>query len=315
MANKVTPAIHIIGQGVIGSLLASTALRLQFSVQQYIRDKHRFKGRQLDSSTITVQSLSGQTTHLPQPDSLNTIQLTNEQLSGLVIVPVKAYQVAQVLSQLQGNLAPGATLLLLHNGMGSIEVASRLFPTHVIIAGTTTLAGFREGAVIKHTAKGHTQLGIVKNASALLPNPEHIALINHVIPEPTWHDDILIPLFTKLAINCVINPLTAIHDVKNGELSSLGLLGIIKKIVDEVVTVAASQGVLLDSASQFKQVLAVIFDTRENYSSMHQDIKHGRKSEIEQINGYVVTLGEANGIDVTGNKSLLQQILAIEKAA
>ena len=78
---------------------------------------------------------------------------------------------------------------------------------------------------------------------------------------------------------------------------------------------AASQGVLLDSASQFKQVLAVIFDTRENYSSMHQDIKHGRKSEIEQINGYVVTLGEANGIDVTGNKSLLQQILAIEKAA
>ncbi len=48
---------------------------------------------------------------------------------------------------------------------------------------------------------------------------------------------------------------------------------------------------------------------------MHQDIKHGRKSEIEQINGYVVTLGEANGIDVTVNKSLLQQILAIEKAA
>ena len=218
MANKVTPAIHIIGQGVIGSLLASTARHLQFSVQQYIRDKPRCKDRQLDSATITVQSLSGQTTHLPQPDSLSTIKLAHEPLSGLVIVPVKAYQVAQVLSQLQGNLAPDATLLLLHNGMGSIEVASRLFSTHVIIAGTTTLAGFREGAVVKHTAKGHTQLGIVKSTSALVPNPEHIALINQVIPDPTWHDDILIPLFTKLAINCVINPLTAIHDVKNGEL-------------------------------------------------------------------------------------------------
>ena len=315
MANKVIPAIHNIGQGVIGSLLASTARHLQFSVQQYIRDKPRCKDRQLDSATITVQSLSGQTTHLPQPDSLSTIKLTHEPLSGLVIVPVKAYQVTQVLSQLQGNLAPGATLLLLHNGMGSIEVASRLFSTHVIIAGTTTLAGFREGAVVKHTAKGHTQLGIVKSTSALVPNPEHIALINQVIPDPTWHDDILIPLFTKLAINCVINPLTGIHDVKNGELSSLGLLGIIKQIVEEVVAVAASQGVLLDSATQFNQVLAVIVDTRENYSSMHQDIKHGRKSEIEQINGYVVTLGEANGIDVTVNKSLLQQILAIEKAA
>jgi 2-dehydropantoate 2-reductase len=315
MANKVIPHIHIIGQGVIGSLLATSALLQQYSAHQYVRT---IPVEQQYTPSITVQWLSGQTVSLPQPHSLSALLHSNKQLSGLIIIPVKAYQMAQVLTQLQGKLAPDATLLLLHNGMGSIEVALRLFPNHAIIAGTTTLAGFREGNVIKHTAWGHVQLGIISNNSAALahqPIPEHIELINHLLPEPTWHTDILTPLFTKLAINCVINPLTAIYNVQNGELAAPHFLGLIKEIVNEVVAVAYTKGVLLDNGVLVEQVLTVIADTRTNYSSMHQDVRHGRKSEIEQINGYVATLGADQGIDVSHNKSLLQQILAIEKAA
>ena len=333
MADKMIPTIHIIGQGVIGSLLATSALLQQLPVQQYIRTKPakqlNHTQQLLHSDKLSVQWLSEQTVELPEPYLLDTLSPRNEQLSGLVIIPVKAYQVANVLAQLQGKLAPDATLILLHNGMGSIEFALRLFPNHTIVAGTTTLAGFKHHSIIKHTAWGQTQLGVVSGhkqdpennlsnlapPSNLAPTLEHISLINLVIPEVTWHDEILTPLFTKLAVNCVINPLTALHDVRNGKLSSPRLFGLITKIVTEVVAVARTQEVLLDNVALFEKVITVIHDTKDNYSSMHQDIKHGRKSEIEQINGYVVALGIANGVDVSQNKSLLQQILAIEKAA
>lgn len=313
MANNLIPTTHIIGSGVIGSLLACNAVKHQYPVQQYVR---KTPGKvPSDLPAITVKSINGDVFTLPKPLPLSTEHHPDDQFTGLIIIPVKAYQMEQALTQLHEQVAPSATLLLLHNGMGSIDIATRLFPNHCIIAGTTTLAGFKADNQIKHTATGQTQLGIVSSSNASAPNPEHIALINQLVPEPNWHTDILLPLFNKLAVNCVINPLTAIHDVQNGELSSPRLMSMIKTLIDEVVNVAAIKQVTLHNTTLFKHVLSVIYDTRENFSSMHQDIKYGRKSEIEQINGYVVALGEAHGIDVSRNKSLLQQILAIEKAA
>ena len=116
---------------------------------------------------------------------------------------------------------------------------------------------------------------------------EDQAIIDDVLPGVTWHDDIYPALYTKLAINCVINPLTAILNVPNGDLSASHLHDDMHAIIHEVVEAARMVHVELTPSDLFATVLKVIHDTRDNFSSMQQDIAHGRKTEIEHINGYI----------------------------
>lgn len=46
---------------------------------------------------------------------------------------------------------------------------------------------------------------------------------------------------------------------------------------------------------------------------MLQDIEKGRKTEVEQINGYVVKEGTRLGVDVTTNKAVFEMVRAIER--
>ncbi|GAB1085380.1 MAG: hypothetical protein SStaTSB_33820 [Shewanella algae] len=52
--------------------------------------------------------------------------------------------------------------------------------------------------------------------------------------------------------------------------------------------------------------------TAANYSSMYQDLKHGRKTEIDYINGYLQQRAEQYGLTLPINSELLAQIKALE---
>ncbi len=55
----------------------------------------------------------------------------------------------------------------------------------------------------------------------------------------------------------------------------------------------------------------VVQATAENYSSMAQDVKFKRRTEIEFINGYLVRHGERLDIITTENKKLVADISKI----
>jgi ketopantoate reductase len=149
-------------------------------------------------------------------------------------------------------------------------------------------------------------------------------------------------LWRKLAANCCINPLTALRQCRNGELLGLMMMTTtrddddddssranedaamsvaeqIAAVVDEVVQVAAAEdddddgGIQLcrDDTLQFvKQVLA---DTASNYSSMVQDVQHQRRTEVMQLNGYVVERGRAHSIACPVNERLWKQIEELDR--
>ena len=53
-------------------------------------------------------------------------------------------------------------------------------------------------------------------------------------------------------------------------------------------------------------------DTADNRSSMLQDIEHGRKTEIDQINGVFWQKGRDNGVATPLNKCLAAIVKALE---
>jgi 2-dehydropantoate 2-reductase len=110
----------------------------------------------------------------------------------------------------------------------------------------------------------------------------------------------------------VINPLTAIHNLKNGELTNIQYNVDISNICFEISKVMRALDYPIDSTELVKNVQQVIAATANNYSSMHQDIKFKRRTEIEFINGYVTSKATDLNIKVPHNQRLLEQIRQLE---
>lgn len=127
----------------------------------------------------------------------------------------------------------------------------------------------------------------------------------------------------KLAINAVINPLTVIFDCFNGELFNRppiralirGLLAEISSVLRSIL--APSTTALVDNSAaeaRFspkgleKTVEDAALKTAQNISSMRQDVRAGRMTEIDYINGYIVKCGTEQGIDCRLNRALVQMV-------
>ena len=83
-------------------------------------------------------------------------------------------------------------------------------------------------------------------------------------------------------------------------------------ICNEFTQVADAYGLDFDALSVHENVLSVAKATGENYSSMHQDVAHGRQTEIDAINGYIVDMATKKGIPVPENTLLVERIKALK---
>ena len=95
-------------------------------------------------------------------------------------------------------------------------------------------------------------------------------------------------LVEKVAINCCINPLTAIHRVKNGELRSEIHRDHVTTVISEVSSVLDDLGYLALSVELGRRVHEVMTDTAENRSSMLNDVMAGRRTEADAIVGWLL---------------------------
>jgi 2-dehydropantoate 2-reductase len=125
-------------------------------------------------------------------------------------------------------------------------------------------------------------------------------------------DDLQALIWTKLAINAGINPLTAILRVPNGVLNEIPhARSLMFAAATEVSKVAVSLGVRLPGEDIETTVGEVAIRTAKNHSSMLQDILRGAPTEIDAICGAVVHHADAQGIAAPVNWTLWNLVRAI----
>ena len=126
-------------------------------------------------------------------------------------------------------------------------------------------------------------------------------------------DDIEPFRWLKLAVNAAINPITALLRAKNGVvLENTYARDLAIKAAEEAWRVAAARGVQLP-VSPVEEALRIAAATKENRSSMLQDISQCRRTEVDYINGAVVKYGEEVGVQTPVNKALWMLIKALEE--
>ncbi|MFT5923635.1 MAG: 2-dehydropantoate 2-reductase [Paraglaciecola sp.] len=303
MLNKTLPSfprLAIVGKGAIGGLIGFKCHQLGYTYQHLIKTQQQ--------QLFKVTDITG-VLHSYTP---NISVITKPNQFDVLILPVKAYQVMSVLQQLAPFIQPNHIIVLLHNGMGTIEQVKKRLPNNSLIAATTSYGAFKPDTnTLLETGLGQTHLGWIGTVDKRLKKLIE-PILSALLPPSKWHQDISLALWKKLAINAVINPLTAIHNLKNGELEDTKYINQINNICFEISMLLSALDYSIKSTDLIENVRQVITATANNYSSMHQDLKFKRHTEIEFINGYVISKATELNIEVPHNQRLLEQIRQLE---
>ncbi|UMZ10749.1 putative 2-dehydropantoate 2-reductase [Pseudomonas sp. MPFS] len=266
---------HILGAGSLGTLWATRLARAGLPVRLLLRDRTRLQAYQaaggltlIEQGQSSLHPIPGETCDSPQPIHR-------------LLLACKAYDAEAAVASIAKRLAPGAELILLQNGLGSQDAVAAKVPEARCIAASSTEGAFRDGDWrVVFAGHGYTWLGDTAHPGAPIWLDE---LAASGIPHE-WTTQILTRLWRKLALNCAINPLTVLHDCRNGGLQQHQC---------EVATLCIELGELLqccgqpDAARDLQQeVERVIHATAANFSSMHQDVANRRRTEISYLLGY-----------------------------
>lgn len=331
--------VHIIGLGSIGSFLAHSIRALPnpppvnlLIHRKSLYDEFSSKGWTLGlrvNEDGPVQEQGGFDAELLSQSTSSSEPIQN------LIVAVKASATVSALQPIQHRLGPQSTICLFQNGMGQIEDLNERVFTDKAQRPTYMFGIMRHGVYLRSPTEailsglnGRAAIGIVggeEDMGSRQANPQFLldTLLRSPIlrcEELAWKELLQNQLF-KLAANCVLNPLTAILDVRNGVIKeNPDLRPLIQRLLEEISLVFRSLPEIKDLPSGQKDrfsassLEALIMDTIEktagNSSSMREDVRKGRATEIDYINGWILRRARELGIGCEANAGLMQLVLA-----
>lgn len=291
---------HIVGAGSLGSLWATRLARAGSTVRLILRSEERLQAYQAAGGQLTLVEKDHE-----QAFSIVAQTAQNPEPIARLLVACKAYDAEQAVALLAPRLTPHAEVILLQNGLGSQDAVATRVPDARCIYASSTEGAFREADWrVVFAGHGHTWLGDPTNPAP----PAFLQTLADSGISHEWTPDILTRLWRKLALNCAINPLTVLHQCRNGDLLDYPC---------EVATLCAELAELLSccgypAAAQdlHDEVLRVIRATAANFSSMYQDVAHLRRTEISYLLGYACNAARRHRCPVPHLQQLQDRLTA-----
>ena len=264
---------HILGVGSIGGLFAHRLNAGGADVQLLSRDvteRHR---------QLTLATEPAPTTHLFDCESVEgTAEIEH------LLITTKSWGAYDAIQHIQHRLTKRTVVVAMMNGMQHVDDLKPLIPKTQLFLASTTAGCHRSGDTWVPAGTGRTIIG----TDSKRPAPPWLGCWQVGVPNLSWRADMTERLVEKVAINCCINPLTAIHRVKNGELLSEIHKDQVTTVISEVSSVLDDLGYPALSIELGQRVHEVMTDTAENRSSMLNDVVAGRRTEANAIVGWLL---------------------------
>ncbi|MGF7046137.1 2-dehydropantoate 2-reductase [Paenibacillus sp. DS2015] len=319
--------IDIIGGGALGLLYGGKLAVAGNDVRIWCRSEKQ--SLQLNQQGLYIQSATEvDDQHLNAPrlqvDTLSRFVETWKLSPGnWVFLMTKQRDVKEActssLAQLsQESLHETYGILCFQNGAGHIPVIHSILPEWRVYSVVTTEGAKRLASnVVFHTGHGQTWIGESSkqndtNRNGTLSDHECEQRLNLEFQKAGFacvmSNDIEDNIYRKLLINAVINPLTALWRIPNGELlASAARIELMKALFIEGTAVYDAYGIRWNS-DLWDQILDVCRATAANTSSMLKDVLEGTPTEISWINGRIVTMAEEMGVQATTHKLIMKLV-------
>lgn len=295
--------VGVIGAGSIGMLIGSYLAESGISVTMLVRSERQ----QIVLNQKGICRINENTTQTITP-----VHATNDynRLStmDLIIIAVKYKDLSNVLTRLKEEKIK-IPLLFIQNGIGHwYDVMEEDFQE---IAFATVEHGALKESMhsVRHNGVGNITIGLTteeKNSFLLLK-------CAHQPQFPIrWHRNPEYILLRKVLVNCLINPLTTILNVRNGYLiENRHSKQLMKSLYDELIDAFPQ---LCDDLS-FEAVENICRKTASNHSSMLTDYLHRRPMEIEPIVSALIQRAKENGKSLPLLTTYEQLLFVLDKKA
>ena len=208
-------------------------------------------------------------------------------------------------------LAADATVLRLQNGLGSLDGLLPAGARRIEVVSASAVK--RDGDAHRVVAENETWMGGPAaggpGTGATEPPAWFGSLAGHW-PKLHWPDDFRHRQWRKLVGNAVINPLTGLHDVANGQIfQNPALAGEAEHLAREADRVLSTLDPTWPGDS-LPGVRALAEATAGNTSSMRADMQAGAVTEIDAINGWLLRQAEALDIDLPAHRRIIAAVKA-----
>ncbi len=326
------PRVAVVGAGAVGCYYGGMLARAGVPVVMIGRPAH-VEAMARDGLHITTAAFDE---HVRVEASTEVAAVAG---ADLVLVCVKSTDTEATAAELAPYLAPDARVLSLQNGVDNaarmaavlgravapavVYVATEMSgPGHVLHKGrgelvipsdigatpSTELADVTTNAAAALDAS----LAPVPVADAGLSSADIVALFARAAVPVELSDNVLGALWGKLLLNCGYNALSAITDIPYGRLVTLpGMAQTVHDAVVECLAVAAALGVAIPG-DVWTSVERIATSMPGQVSSTCQDLRRGKPTEIDHLNGLVAREGERLGVAVPLNRALWALVKALE---
>lgn len=266
--------IGIVGAGAIGLLfgayLSESGHRITFLVRETSKEK-QLKQFYIEKNNEKPQQITCDIVS----DIADLTQMD------LIIIAVKYHHLTQIKVQLNA-LPLHIPLLFIQNGLSHLALIEQLKQETIIIGSVLQGATKNNNSTVHHLGLGPTYIGLFKGNWVNIQ--KFIDKSNEQFPL-ILSPNIEQMLVKKAMLNCLINPLSTIARVTNGELiENESYKVILRDLYDEMMEAFEEWKDRLP----WEEVVALCKNTRLNRSSMLKDFENGRMMEIDTIVGAIL---------------------------
>ena len=286
--------VQIIGAGAVGLLVASFLAELNWDVHIVCRRQNQ---ADILNDSLKRENNNGSFTEVKVKASISILHNAD-----LTIVAVKSGQLLEVIQ----NLPKDIPIVFLQNGLAHYDLVSSLSWEHVAF-GSAQFGAFKVlDNVVSHRGIGVLKLAYLHNdASINFLTP--LLDINHEGFPVVFEANAEHMLIEKAIFNSLINPLTALLYLKNGELvTNEHAYKLLLNIHTELEQCFPNQ------CPTFEEVIALCKRTAFNTSSMLSDHLAKRKSEAPAILGALIKRAESKGVQLNTLVTIYELVLAKE---
>jgi 2-dehydropantoate 2-reductase len=339
LANEAQPSlearrIHVLGIGNIGRLFAHSLARISNCPPVTLLFHRPSLVQDFKKAGEAIEIITNGTSNKQSGFDYEVIgaegakEQPDEPIHNLILA-TKATQTLSALTTIKHRLTPQSTILFTQNGLGTTSSLDALFPTPssqpsyltaVVFHGiysTGPFTSIHAGVGFLHLAPTSISPVSPDSFRYLLTTVLTLPAVNAIEATPAG---LLIIQLEKLVVNAIINPLTALFRIRNGELYDFPVLEpLIRRVLEETSSVILALPELGDEGRGTRERFGVLalgglvrekaLLTRGNRSSMLQDVEEGKgETEIRFINGWVVDRGKELGVGVEVNERIVQMV-------